>query len=176
MPVSKARVKPLDIKVKRMPYSLRKFIGEVMIDEAKFNAFAESPITALVNANVPIDARAFTKADAEHLVAVLGKIHSYVKVKKFSKDVTFEAVFNVVAEGGVVAYVSPESSTHTWTNITPDTVTHTRSHRGISQNFYRDGLSLEHHGEILTSPLISPLEFSAILNPMEKQVETAIGM
>ncbi len=174
MPESKARVKPLDIKVKTMPYSLRKFIGEVMSDEAKFNAFAESPITALVDANVPINARAFTKADAEHLVLVLGKIHSYVKAKKFSKDVTFEAVFNVVAAGGVVAYVSPESSTYTWQNITPDTVTRTRTHRGISHNFYRDGLTLEHIGDIFTSPLISPAEFSTMISPMEKEIDAAL--
>ena len=173
----KENIKRIDIKVKTLPLSLRKFIGEIMNDEAKFNAFAESPIAALVKADVPIDAAKFTREDAEHLVLVMGKIHAYVKLNKFAKGVKFEDVFNVVAvRRGAIAYVSPESNTYTWVNITPDTVTHTRSHWGISQNFERDGLSLERNENILTSPLISPRELIETIAPIEAIVNTKIGM
>jgi hypothetical protein len=170
---AKKSTKRVDIKVETLPYSLRAFIGKIMSDEEKFNAFAESPITALVRSNVPIDPTKFTKKDAEHLVLVMGKIHAYVRAKKFAKDVTFEGIFNVVTgAGGAVANVSPSANTYTWTNITPDTVTHTRSHTGMSQNFYRDGIDRLHlRDEILIGPLISPKEMIEMLNPIEVVVD-----
>ncbi len=172
----KKNTKRVDIKVKTLPFSLRKFIGEIMNDETKFNAFAESPIKALMKADVPIDADKFTKEDAEHLVLVMGKIHAYVKLNKFAEGVKFEDVFNVVAApGGVVAYVSPESHTNSWVNITPDTVTRTDSHLGIGPNFGRDGLSLVKIGNVFTSPLISAKEFVAIIAPIEIVVDSKIG-
>ncbi|MDD4162214.1 MAG: hypothetical protein PHW87_07010 [Methanothrix sp.] len=169
--------KRIDIKVKTLPFSLRKFIGEIMSDEAKFNAFAESPIAALVKAGVPIDAAKFTREDAEHLVLVMGKIHAYVKLNKFAKDVKFEQVFNVYQERlGVNAYVSPESYSYTWVHITPDTVTRTHANRGISPHFERDGLHLERYENILTSPLISPQEINAAIAPLEVMVDAELGM
>lgn len=173
----KKQTKRIEIKVKTLPFSLRKFIGDIMNDEAKFNAFAESPITALVNANVPIDATKFTKKDAEHLVLVMGKIHAYVQINEFSTDVKFEDVFNVhEAKPGKVAYVSPKSHSYAWINITHDTTIRTRSHRGITPNFYQDGLSLERNENILTSPLISAREFEEMLAPIEIHVDAQIGM
>lgn len=172
---TKKTSKRVDIKVEALPYSIRTFIGEIMNDEAKFNAFAESPITALMKANVPINASKFTKKDAEHLVVVMGKIQAYVKAKKFAKDVRFEEVFNVVAgAAGAVAFVSPESNTYTWRNITPRTFTRTRRDQGISPNFHQDGLKLEQIEDIFAAPLISPAEFTQMLNPLETHVDTQI--
>lgn len=171
----KENIKRIDIKVKTIPFSLRKFIGEIMNDEAKFNAFAESPIVAMVKADVPIDAAKFTKEDAEHLVLVMGKIHAYVKLNKFEKGVKFDDVFNVVATRlGAVAYTYVESNSYTWVNITPDTYTYTRSHWGISQNFARDGLSLERNENIFTAPLISPEEIRIIIAPMEAEMNAKL--
>ena len=176
---AKAISKRVDIKVKTLPYSLRAFIGKIMSDDEKFNAFVESPITALVRSNVPIDPTKFTKKDAEHLVLVMGKIHSFVKAKKFARDVTFEGVFNVVtAAGGDVAYVSHESHTHTWVNITPHVQTVSHSHTGMNQNFFQDGaiIDLHQYENVLTAPLISPLAMKTMISEIEVQIDKQLGM
>ena len=169
--------KRINIKVKTLPFSLRKFIGEIMNNETKFNAFAESPITALMNANVPIDAAKFTKKDAEHLVLVMGKLHAYVKMNEFAEGVKFEDVFNVgEALGGSTAYVSPKSHTYMWHRITRDTYIKTSQDMGIGPGFYADGLKLEKSGEIFTSPLISPVEFNKIIALIEIEVNAKISV
>jgi hypothetical protein len=170
----KAISKRVDIKVKTLPYSLRAFIGKIMSDDEKFNAFVESPITALVRSNVPIDPTKFTKKDADHLVLVMGKIHAYVKAKKFAKDVTFESVFNVATtRGGDAAYVSHESHTHTWIYITPHVETVSDTHVGMNQNFFQDGMVDLHMREnVLVGPLISPVEMTHMIS----QIETVLDM
>jgi hypothetical protein len=166
----------MKIRPKTMPFSLRKFIQDIMSDETKFNTFAESPITAMLEANVPIDATKFTKEDAEHLVRVMGKVQALVKMNNLSGDVKFEDVFNVVAETpGRVAIVSPESHTRTWRHISPDTVTITERDHGITQGFYRDGLNLVKIDEIFTAPLISRTELNDIMVLIENRVDTQMA-
>jgi hypothetical protein len=177
MEEKKDKIRRIDIKVKRMPNSLRKFIGEIMTDEEKFINFAESPVEALVKAHVPIDASKFTIEDAEHLVLVMGKLHAYVKLNKFPKDAKFDDIFNVgISRLGYAAYVSYESHTRTWVNITPHTVTYTETNRGIGPNFGRDGLRLEKFENVLVSPLISQSEFKETMSLIEKTVDSEIGM
>jgi hypothetical protein len=168
--------KRINIRIKTVPFSLRKFIEEIIADDTKFMAFAESPITALMKANVPIDAAKFTKEDAEHLVLVMGKIHAYVKMNEFRKDVKFEDVFNVTGIlGGDSAYVSPKSHSFKWINITPKIYYFRESNLGITPGFKADGLNLEKVGEIFTAPLISPKELNALMASIERNVDAKIS-
>jgi hypothetical protein len=175
-------IKRIELKVHKMPYSLRKFVEQTMKDDLAFKSALESPLKAMAAAGVNVDSRVITRADYMRIVGVLASLRGYVK-KTDKEKIKFEDIFNIVEADP--SWNGKERETNTCENKKWDASEPSKStdkgENNCAWDTFEKGVTEEgvSFGEdrwqevIIGGPLINSSQLAEIMVQMDKSLNVA---
>lgn len=163
--------KRIDLKVSRMPYSLRGYIEKVVQDDRAFQSLLEAPRRSLEAAGVAIKTEDLSGPDYRHLIEVIANIRQYVQSNKIDKSARFEDIF--VAAGGDFANRSSSTSAvenRKFNASEPARRASAGTNTGLTENFSESGILVDIDTFLADPPLLSKEDLNTVLASIDEGI------